>query len=188
MNTKIWRKDREIMLIVNSTGSKFLSLMDRQRTFSEAVNETFDPKVSFFADMNFSDPSNLALVFEFEDRFLQSATYALSLWSRDLISFDLNPKMTGQIEASSEVISKIVGQDRPISVSSVLDQLYLKYNKDYPKIYSAFIHEQGTIFSLFPKDMLLPVFKGGEEIFEGNDWFLIRSFPNMLSDMSNPAS
>jgi hypothetical protein len=168
MNKKIWRKDREIMVFVNSAGHHLLSAMDGECVFSKLVEKAFVSKIADLTRFKVFDLDSFSEVVEFEDRFLQSTAFTVALWSRGFIDFSFNLQDIGTM-TTSQLLKKICDKKKSLTVNNVLGELSYSYKEDFLKLHLAFHKEQGNIMALLNHDVLLPTFTGETEYFEKSE-------------------
>lgn len=168
MNKKIWRKDREIMVFVNSAGHQLLSAMDGECEFLKLVEKAFGSKIADLTGVKVFDLDSFSEVVEFEDRFLQSTAFTVALWSRGFIDFSFNLQDIGTM-TTSQLLKKICDEKKSLTVNNVLGELSYSYKDDFLNLHLAFRKEQGNIIALLNHDTLLPTFTGETESFEKPD-------------------
>lgn len=168
MNRLVWRNDKEIMVLVNSSGASVLSSMDGNKVFSEVVEEAFKGQSGEVARANPADLKQFSLASEYEDRFLQSAAFMVALWSRGFVNFLFKGSDIESIP-TSPIVRKIAKAQKPLTVFQVLGELSAQYKQDFRKLYAAFHQEQAQINMLLVRDMLIPVWEGEAEPFDKPD-------------------
>ena len=121
MNTKIWRNDRELMVFVNSTGSALLAEMKGAQVLSKIIEQVFSEKGKELSGAHLGDFDFICRASLYEDRFIQAASFTISLWLRGFVSFI---PLDGAIKADAGlgIVKKFYEQKKQISIQNVLEE------------------------------------------------------------------
>jgi hypothetical protein len=185
MNKEIWRNDKELMVIANSIGSDLVSAMDGERKFSRILDDAFATRVKeLYSDI--SNRNRFGHFLEFEDRFMQSAAFTIGLWSKELVDFVFDRQYDEQI-TDSLLIKNLIEEKKPISISSILSELFKKYKKDDSELYFAFHKEQANLVPLLCSNKILPKFAGEIKELEKPDRVAETDFPQYTIGYMKPS-
>ena len=91
MNRQVWRETKDLMVLVNSSGSALLAAMDGERPFTEIVGAAFANTDKGLKGINLPDLTQFGRGWEYEDRFFTSSAFLMSLWMKGFIHLMLAP-------------------------------------------------------------------------------------------------
>jgi len=157
MNTKVWRDDKTMMYFINSTASEILSLADGKKLFSDLVTESFVG--SKIEKINDETLESFHLGTEINDRFLQTATFCVSMWERGILKFKISQTNLGSLSISP-LLTKTIESNGDITVEKAYSIISKEDIMTKYKIYNQF---KANLAMLLAYDMLLITFTGNIE-------------------------
>ena len=157
MNKKVWRDDKTMMYFVNTTASKILSLADGKNTFSNLVIKSIAGiKVE---DINDETLESYHLKFNLNDKFLQSASFCVSMWERGLLKFKIAQTDLGNLSVSP-ILTESIENNGDLSVEQAYGIISNEDEATKSKTYNQF---KANLALLLAYDMLLVTFAGSIE-------------------------
>ena len=162
MNNKVWNEDKTMMIIVNETASRILSLADGNKSLNEILKESYSGILKI-EDLNTESLEKLNLANDLNDRFLQTVSFCISMWERDLMKFKL---------AQTNVVDKFIS---PIINSSIDSHGEINVEKVYSSIrtgakeqsiYHAYNQYKSNIAMLLAYDILSVSFNAKLESYD----------------------
>ncbi len=168
MNKQIWRTNRDFMILVNSTGSQLLSMMNGDKSLLSVIRETFSDTEGIFHKMSLSDLNKFNQASEFEDRFLTSSSFILSLWSRGFINLDVAVEAEKQLSAGS-ILKKFFDAHASVSSGHILHEIFEMHQGHSEKAMEMFFKTQTEISALLSHGAVHPVFNGIMEDYKNED-------------------
>ena len=183
MNKKVWNDDKSMMVIINTTASKILSLADGEKSFTDLLKESYSGSLSI-DDMNRESFEKYNLATELNDRFLQSATFCISMWERGLLNFKVVQNKSNQ-PFMSPIMTSTIGEGGELLFDKVVEIIMAQKNE--PSIYTIFNQYKANLVMLLAYDALLMAFTGEIESHNQED-VKENDFPQFITGYIEPKS
>ena len=157
MNKKVWDDDKTMMYFINTTASKILSLADGKKIFGELVTEAFVwSKIDLINDETLE---SFHLKTELNDRFLQSTTFCISMWEREIVKFKIS-KTNKENVTISPLIQSALESDGDLTAKNAYSFIAKEDAENQYQIYNRF---KANLAMLLAHDMLFVEFIGTME-------------------------
>lgn len=166
MNKKVWRKDKKLMIIVNSTASKILTLADGKKPFNDLSKEVFLGDLDI-GQLNLEIIETANIAAELADHFLHSAMFCVGMWEKGLLKLVLSSGDQSKLVVSS-LLQSVIDDSNEISIVKTLEKLSVQ-GSGPAEVYSEFNQLRTNLAMLLAYDMVLPSFAGAIEEYDETD-------------------